>query len=94
MAIDTTNKALDLATQLAQQSGALMDAVRAMVALKEEVERGGILFAPGGVAMSFADTALRHTDGDGINNVITSAVALKGWLDANFHSDNFDQARS
>lgn len=94
MPVDTSAKALNLATNLSIQAGILMDAVRELVALKEQKERGGIDFAPDGVPMDFSNTALKHINGDDINNVITTAGALKSWLDTTFNSDNLDRVRS
>jgi hypothetical protein len=89
-----TQKQLALASSIASRAGTLMDAIRELIELKEEVERAGIQYAPGGTPVDFTGTSLSHTDGNGINNAITSAVALKTWLDTNFHSDNFDHVRA
>lgn len=94
MAIDTTAKAANLAIRIMNGSSALMDAVRDLIALKEEQERGGINFAPDGVPMDFSNSSiLKHINGENINLVISSAGALKTWLDDNHHSDNFDKVR-
>lgn len=94
MPVNTTDKALNLASKITVQAGLLMDAVRDLVSLKEEKERGGIDYAPSGVPMDFAGTNLKHTDGDGINGVLTTTGSLKEWLDSTFNSDNLDKVRA
>lgn len=94
MATDTTDKALNLASKLVVQATLLMDAVRALDALKQEKEGSGVDYAPGGVAMDFAGTSLKHIDGDAINNVLTTAGVLKDWLATTFNDDNLDKVRA
>lgn len=93
MAVDTTQKALNLATRLVTQATILMDAVRALDALRQEKEGSGIDFAPAGVAMDFSGTDLKHVDGNNINNVLTTAGSLKAWLESTFNDDNLDAVR-
>ena len=93
MAIDATNKALNLATKLVTQATRLMDAVRALDALRQEKEGSGVDFAPGGVPMDFAGTDLKHINGNNINNVLTTAGNVKAWLESTFNDDNLDAVR-
>jgi hypothetical protein len=101
MAIDTTAKALNLAVDFVAQAGALMDAIRKLAALAEETQQAGIDFTPGGEPMDFSNASqvlgrkveLGQTDGQGILDVITSGVAVKTFLDQQFHSTNFDKVR-
>jgi hypothetical protein len=93
MAIDTTDKALNLATRLVAQATNLMDAVRALDALREEKEGSGVDFAPGGTPMDFSGTGLKHIDGNNINNVLTTAGAVKSWMESTFNDDNLDAVR-
>lgn len=93
MAVDTAAKALNLATRICEQATVLMDAVRRLAALADEHAGSGVEFAPGGEPLDFAGTAMRHIDGDAVNNVLTSALAAQQWLATNFHDDNFDKVR-
>lgn len=91
--MDTTSKALNICTRLMNASDLLMRAVADLAALKDEKESSGIDLTAAAVEAAIANSDLKHADGDAFNAVITSAAALKSWLETNFHDDNFQKVR-
>lgn len=94
MAVDTTDKALNLASRLCDGATELMGAVRKLSALIDEYGGSGVTFVTEGTPMEFPGTALKHINGQDVTNVITSATAVQQWLSSNFHDDNFDKVRA
>ncbi len=94
MAIDVTQKALNLATDLMNACDALMNALERLNDLKDEKESAGVDFTAAAVESALtASATLKHIDGNSLNNVLTSGAALLAWMVSNFHDDNLQKVR-
>ena len=94
MAVDVTEKALNMCSRLAIAANQLMEAVETLNALKEEKESAGLNLTAAAVEAALAASSLKHASGTNFNNVISSGAALNTWLTTNFHDDIFDTVRS
>jgi hypothetical protein len=94
MAIDQTELALNLCTQLQAAAESIMRGVEDIARLKDQKESAGVDFTAAGVEAKLAASSLRQADGNAFNSVISSGAATKTWLEANFHDDNFQKVRS
>lgn len=93
MAVNQTDKALNLASRLVAASSQLMGAVEQLAALKDEKESSGVDFTVATIQTALGISSIKHVDGAALNSILSSAAALKTWLEANFHDDNFQKAR-
>lgn len=93
MAIDQIDVALDLCSALQNASAAIMQGVEIIVAVRDQKESAGIDFAAPDFVAALEKSALKHASGDTFNSVISSGVALKSWMESNFHDDNFQKVR-
>lgn len=91
MAIDNTDKALAIAKKLSDLSERIIEVIEDARAVKNEKEGLGIdLTDFDGV---FAEGQFRHLDGNTLNNIISSFIALETWATTNFHTTNWQQGR-
>lgn len=93
MALNQTDKALNIASSLVDAADQLMTAVERLAALKDEKESSGIDFTAGAIETALAASALKHVDGAALNGVLSSGAATKAWLESTFNDDNFQKAR-
>lgn len=92
MAIDVNQKVINLANDLVSVAENIMNATRQGMQLKAIKENNGFDLTLFDALFATTD-GLKHVDGDKLNSVITSVIALDAWLVSNFHDDNLDQAR-
>jgi hypothetical protein len=93
MAVDVTEKALNICSRLVTASDRLMQSVSELAALKDEKESSGIDFTAAAVESALSESSLKHADGAAFNGVLSSGATLKTWLETNFHDDNFQKVR-
>jgi len=94
MAVETTDKALNLCSRLMSAADQLMGAVEQLAALKNEKESSGLDLTAAAVETALgASPALKHASGTNFNNVITSGAAINAWLEAEFHDDIMQSVR-
>lgn len=92
MAIVLGNKAKNIGSEIVQHSEKLMQAIEGLIALEAERSTAGVTLADHDAV--YADAGgLQHATGADYQAALTSAAALKAWLDANFHSGNFNRVR-
>jgi hypothetical protein len=91
MAIDNTDKALSIAKQLSDLSKRIIEVIEDARAVKNEKEGLGIDLTD--FDNLFADGQFRHLDGNTLNNIISSFIALDTWATTNFHTTNWQQGR-
>lgn len=94
MAIDQTQVALNLCSQLMDAADCIMRGVEGIARLKDQKESAGIDFTAQAVEDALAASALRHADGAAFNSVISSGAAIKAWIEQGFHDDNLQRVRS
>lgn len=93
MAVDVTQKALNICSRLMNATNSLMQAVEELYNLKNEKESAGLDLTAAAVESAISASSLKHANGTDFNNVISSGAALKTWLETNFHDDVFDKVR-
>jgi hypothetical protein len=93
MAINQTDKALNLCTRLMAAATKVMEGVEELARLKDEKESAGVDFTAAPVETALSGSALKHANGTDFNNVLSSGAALKGWLETNFHDDILQKVR-
>jgi hypothetical protein len=93
MAVDTTDKALNLCTRLADAANRLMIAVEDLANLKDEKESAGLTLTAAEIEAALDASSLKHADGTDFDNVISSGAAVKTFLVTNFHDDIFAKVR-
>lgn len=91
MAIDNTDKALSIAKQLSDLSERIMSVIEDAHSAKNEKEGLGIDLSD--YDALFAEGQFRHLDGNTLNNIISSFIALETWATTNFHTTNWQQGR-
>lgn len=89
MAIDQTQKRKTLAISLVQNTTNLLDSLNTLIELSSQYSTAGMAF----VDADFAVPGLMQLDSTSAAAVFTSAAATKAWIDANFHTTNFEKAR-
>lgn len=92
MAIDVNQKIINLANDLVSVAENIMNATREGMKLKAIKENNGFDLTQFNALFASTD-GLKHVDGNKLNGVITSVIAIDAFLTANFHDDNLDQAR-
>lgn len=92
MAIDVNQKVINLANDLVSVAENIMNATRQGMTAKAIKENNGFDLTAYNALFAATD-GLKHVDGNKLNNIITSIIAIDGFLTANFHDDNLDQAR-
>lgn len=93
MAIDQTAKVLNIALNTMTLTNNLMHSIEALVALEAERMTAGITLSSFDAVIININTQTKHASGSDFQSALTSAVALKSWIDANFHSTNFNKVR-
>lgn len=93
MAVNQTDKALNLCSRLQSAANGVMQAVEQLSVLKDEKESSGVDFTAQALEDALGTSVLKHTEGNDWNNVLSSGAALKTWLEANFHDDVFQKVR-
>ena len=93
MAVDQTAKALNLASRMVAASDQLMRAVETLINLKDEKESSGVDFTAQAVEDALAESSLKHLDGNALNGVLSSSVAVRDFMVTSFHDDNYQRVR-
>lgn len=92
MAIDLTDKALNLAGETVNEVEKLMAAIEKLRALEDERAAAGLTLTEFDAA--FAVSSLKHVDGAALNAAInTSIPAIWTFITDNFHDDNLQKVR-
>lgn len=92
MAIDQTNKALNIASETVQATQKFMEAIEALRSLEDERASAGLSLASFDAA--FAASDVKHVDGAALNAVLnTSIPAIWTFMTTNFHDDNLQKVR-
>jgi hypothetical protein len=93
VAVDTTQKAINLCSRLADAADRLMIAVEDLANLKDEKESSGLVLTAAAVEDALATSSLKHASGANFNSVISSGAAIKSFMETNFHDDVLAQVR-
>jgi hypothetical protein len=91
--IDQSAKALNMARDVMTLSDNLMLALEGLISLEAERSTAGITLASFDSAITNINATTKHASGADYQASLTSAAALKVWLDQNFHSTNFNKVR-
>jgi hypothetical protein len=86
MPVDNSEKAMNIALQVADLSGRLMATLRTFVNVSHLATSSGISYA----GQDFDGTPLKYCTGDQIQTAITNAEALLTYLETNYIDDVFD----
>jgi molecular chaperone GrpE (heat shock protein) len=90
---DQTAKALNLASRMVAASDQLMQAIEQLINPKDEKESSGVNFTAQEVEDALADSSLKHVDGNKLNGVLSSSVAIRDFMVTNFHDDVLQAVR-
>lgn len=93
MAVDVTDKALNLCSKLMQAADDLMNAIERLSDLKDEKESSGLDLTSTAIEDALDASSLKHADGNDFNNVISSGAAIKTFMVSNFHDDVLSKVR-
>lgn len=93
MAVNTNNKALNICTEIMAAAEALMGAVEALSALKDEKESSGLNLQAAEFQTILENSPLAHASGLDFDNVLTSGAAIKTFMVSNFHDDILQKVR-
>ena len=92
MAIDQTNKALNIASETVDAVQKFMEAVETLRALEDERTSSGLTLTD--FDTDFAASSVKHVDGAALNAALnTSIPAIWTFMTANFHDDNLQKVR-
>lgn len=93
MSIDQTQKALNIAQDVMVLSNNLMQALEGLISLEAERSTAGVTLSSFDATITNINAATKHASGADYQAALTSAGALKTWLDTNFHSTNLNKVR-
>jgi hypothetical protein len=91
--IDQSAKALNIAADVMVFTNNMMQALEGLISLEAERSTAGITLASFDSAITNINAATKHASGADYQASLTSAAALKVWLDQNFHSTNLNKVR-
>ena len=92
MAINQTDKALNIASEAVNATQKFMEAIETLRALEEGRAATGLTLTDFDAA--FAASGVKHVDGAALNAVLnTSIPAIWSFMVANNHDDNLQKAR-
>lgn len=94
MAIDLTNKALNMAVETMNAAVKVMEGLETLQALEAEREKGALTLSNFDTAFGAEDSGIKHINGVKLDAVLfTSTPAILAWMIANNHIDNFQAVR-
>lgn len=90
MAVDLSNKQVNLASRIVSSTDKLIQAMKELVELEDEKTSSGINFDD---TFLLANNATKHVSGQMLNDALTSALAINSFAVTNFHDDNLQKIR-
>lgn len=92
MAIDQTDKALNMASETVNAAQKFMEAIETLQALEDERVASGMTLTD--FDADFATSSIKHVDGASLNAVLnTSIPAIWTFMTTNNHDDNLQKVR-
>jgi hypothetical protein len=93
MAVDETNKTLNICSTVMTASADLMEALHVLLDTEDDRAKAGLTLSTYDTAITNATAATKHAAGADYQAALTSAGALKTWMDTNFHTTNFAKVK-
>lgn len=92
MAIDNSSKALNIGSEMVDAVEQMMTAIEKLQSLEEQRAASGLVMTD--YNTDFANSAIKHVDGDAINAVINVSIpAIWTFMTTNNHDDNLQKVR-
>lgn len=93
MAIDQTDKALNMGSDTVNATKQFMDALNKLLNLETERDSAGLILTAFDADFASSDSGIKHVDGTILNSILfTSVPAISAFMIANNHDDNLNKA--